>query len=98
MLGISGAARVSSVVVSIMRMKQLQANKAFVSLALGCLTIGEILLGAGSNCSAAIIYPKAPDGGRQIVHENAARILREQPEFLRSEEHTSELQSLRHLV
>ena len=82
MLGISGAARVSSVVVSIMRMKQLQANKAFVSLALGCLTIGEILLGAGSNCSAAIIYPKAPDGGRQIVHENAARILREQPEFL----------------
>ena len=34
------------------------------------------------DCRAAIVYPKAPDGGRQIVYENAAQILRTDPRFL----------------
>jgi len=33
-------------------------------------------------CHAAIVYPKAPDGGRQIVCENADQILRHDPRFL----------------
>lgn len=34
------------------------------------------------NCHAAIVYPKAPDGGRQIVIENASEILRSDSRFL----------------
>jgi hypothetical protein len=34
------------------------------------------------HCYAAIVYPKAPDGGRQIVIENASEILRSDPHFL----------------
>jgi hypothetical protein len=33
-------------------------------------------------CRAAIIYPKAPDGGRQVVIEDASEILRSHPRFL----------------
>jgi hypothetical protein len=32
------------------------------------------------NCYAAIIYPKAPDGGRQIVIENVGQILHAHPD------------------
>ncbi|HXR46566.1 MAG TPA: hypothetical protein VN784_03925 [Candidatus Limnocylindrales bacterium] len=28
-----------------------------------------LVLGAGLNCPAAIIYPKAPNGGQQVIHE-----------------------------
>jgi len=41
--------------------------KPFLCLALVVLS---------GHCHAAIVYPKAPDGGRQIVYENAAQILR----------------------
>jgi hypothetical protein len=34
------------------------------------------------HCPAAIIYPKAPEGGRQIVYEDAASTLRTDPRFL----------------
>ncbi len=34
------------------------------------------------NCYSAIVYPKAPDGGKQIVIENASGILRTDPRFL----------------
>jgi hypothetical protein len=37
---------------------------------------------ATAPCDAAIIHPKAPDGGRQIVRENAGEILRTDPRFL----------------
>ncbi|MEY2465758.1 MAG: hypothetical protein QOD03_279 [Verrucomicrobiota bacterium] len=33
------------------------------------------------NCYAAIVYPKAPDGGRQMAVENAGRILRGDSNF-----------------
>lgn len=33
-------------------------------------------------CRAAIVYPKAPDGGRQIVVENATPLLKSDPKFL----------------
>ncbi len=36
----------------------------------------------GGNCFAAIIYPPAPAGGRQVIIENAGRNLREEPNFL----------------
>jgi hypothetical protein len=35
------------------------------------------------NCDAAIIYPKAPDGGRQMVYEFASEILRTDPHFFK---------------
>jgi hypothetical protein len=34
------------------------------------------------HCHAAIVYPKAPNGGQQIVFENASNILRSDPRFL----------------
>ena len=36
------------------------------------IILGLALVLSG-NCHAAIVYPKAPDGGRQIVYENAVR-------------------------
>jgi len=35
----------------------------------------------GHNCSAAIIFPKAPEGGRQIIYERVDRHLRAFPRF-----------------
>jgi hypothetical protein len=35
-----------------------------------------------ANCAAAIIYPKEPDGGRQLVVENTSRLLENDPRFL----------------
>jgi hypothetical protein len=34
------------------------------------------------NCNAAIIFPKAPEGGQQIAHESVAWILQTNPSFL----------------
>jgi hypothetical protein len=34
------------------------------------------------HCDAAIVKPKAPDGGRQIVYENVRKFLRTDPRFL----------------
>jgi hypothetical protein len=34
------------------------------------------------NCDAAIVYPKAPEGGQQIAYESVARTLRATPSFL----------------
>jgi hypothetical protein len=34
------------------------------------------------NCGAAIIFPKAPEGGQQIAHEGVAWILQTNPSFL----------------
>jgi len=34
------------------------------------------------NCFAAIVYPKAPDGGRQIIYKYAGEILKSDPRFL----------------
>ena len=46
------------------------------------LCLALVLGSVGGNCDAAIVYPKAPDGGRQIVIENASEILRSDPRFL----------------
>ena len=35
-------------------------------------------------CHAAIVYPKAPDGGRQIVYKYAGEVLKSDPRFLGS--------------
>ena len=45
------------------------------------LFLGLALVLSG-HCYAAIVYPKAPDGGRQLVIENASEILRSDPRFL----------------
>ena len=47
-----------------------------MGLALTCLIIGGIFRGMGANCDAAIVYPKAPEGGRQIVHKEVGEIHR----------------------
>jgi hypothetical protein len=52
-----------------MLIKQPQINKVFVSFALACLIIGGTFGDMGGRCNAAIVYPKAPDGGRQIVYK-----------------------------
>ena len=41
-----------------------------------------IALVLSGNCHAAIIHPKAPDGGRQMVFDYAGAILRSDPRFL----------------
>jgi hypothetical protein len=47
------------------------------------LVLSFVLAGCATKpCDAAIIYPKAPDGGRQMVYENASRVLRTDPRFL----------------
>lgn len=43
------------------------------------LILGLVLVLSG-NCNSAIVYPKAPVGGRQIVVENVGRMLREHPD------------------
>ena len=53
----------------IMCIRQTQINKAFVSFTLTCLVIGGTFGDVASRCNAAIIYPKAPDGGRQVVYK-----------------------------
>ena len=53
--------------------------KTKLLLCLALVLSGGLLAG---NCNAAIINPKAPDGGRQIVSENASNILRSDPHFL----------------
>ena len=47
----------------------MKTQKAAIGLALTGLIIGEMFFGAGGLCEAAIVYPKAPEGGRQIVYE-----------------------------
>jgi len=56
--------------------------KAVIGLVLVCLITGGIFRGVGGNCGAAIVYPKAPEGGRRIVYENASSTLRTDPPFL----------------
>ena len=34
------------------------------------------------NCYAAIVYPKGPDGGKQIVYKYAGELLKSDPRFL----------------
>lgn len=63
-------------------MKQRPTNRACVSLALACLITGATCLSACGNCDAEIIYPKAPEGGRLLVSENAKEILQTDPQFL----------------
>jgi hypothetical protein len=42
----------------------------------------SLALVLGGNCHAAIVYPKAPDGGRQMVYDNAAQIRQTDPRCL----------------
>jgi hypothetical protein len=51
------------------------------SLARAGLAIGMIFWGAVCSCNAGVTYPKAPEGGQQIVHDNVGSILRAQPGF-----------------
>src|SRR5208282_3818947 len=47
------------------------------------LCLALILSGLpGHNCPAAIIYPKAPDGGRQVVHESMRELPRSMSRYL----------------
>jgi hypothetical protein len=48
----------------------MKTQKAAIGLALTGLIIGEMFFGAGGRCEAAIVYPKAPAGGRKIVYEH----------------------------
>ena len=41
-----------------------------------------LVLALGGNCRAAIIYPQAPEGGRQVAYANATDVLRSAPRFL----------------
>ena len=56
--------------------------KVLRSLAHACLVLGGIFRGVGGHCDAAIIYAKAPDGGRPMVYALASSILRTDPRFL----------------
>jgi hypothetical protein len=48
---------------------------------MNCKIILCLALVLGGNCHAAIVYPKAPEGGRQIVYEHVGEILRSDPRF-----------------
>jgi hypothetical protein len=52
--------------------KDWQAVKSKIILCLALVLSG--------NCIAAIVYPKAPEGGRQLVFENVGQMLREHPD------------------
>ena len=43
------------------------------------LTTPFLFFVLGGNCNAAILYPKAPEGGRQCVIENVGPLVREHP-------------------
>ena len=57
----------------------MKRTKVVLGFGLGCLTIWGIFRGAGGDCHAAVIYPKAPDGGRQVAIENVRQLLRAHP-------------------
>jgi hypothetical protein len=48
----------------------MKTERAVIGLALAGLIIGGIFRGTGGSCEAAIVYPKAPAGGRQMVYEH----------------------------
>jgi hypothetical protein len=48
----------------------MKTERAVIGLALAGLIIGGIFRGMGGSCEAAIVYPKAPAGGGQIVYEH----------------------------
>ena len=43
------------------------------------LTTGFLFFVVSGHCNAAIVYPKAPEGGRQLVIENVGPLVREHP-------------------
>jgi hypothetical protein len=53
-----------------------------IELRTNCKLILCLALVLSGNCYAAIVHPKAPDGGRQIVLQDASEILRHDPRFL----------------
>lgn len=60
-------------------MKKVTPEQAVKPKFLLCLAL--MLSNAGVNCNAAIIYPKAPDSGREIVATNVAPILQHDARF-----------------
>jgi|ERR1035437_694668 hypothetical protein len=46
------------------------------------LCLALVLGSVGGNCYAAIIFPKAPEGGRQIAYESVAKLRQANPSFL----------------
>jgi len=55
---------------------------AVLGFPLACLIFGGIFREVGGNCDAAIVYPKAPEGGRPMVYEFARSTLQADPPFL----------------
>ena len=58
------------------RFRQMNNMKSIHLLA---LTTGFLFFVLSDHCNAAIVYPKAPEGGRQLVIEFAGPLIREYP-------------------
>jgi hypothetical protein len=56
--------------------------KTVLRLAFTCLALAEISRHAGGYCDAAIIYPKAPEGGQPAAYEHVRSILQVDHPFL----------------
>jgi hypothetical protein len=65
-----------------MKDKSQTNSKVIIGFALACFSVWWIFQDMGSNCEAAIVYPKAPEGGRQIINENIGPTLRAHPRML----------------
>jgi hypothetical protein len=60
----------------------MKTMKAVFGFALASLILGGNFPELGGNCDAAIVYPKAPEGGRPMVYEYARGTLQADPPFL----------------
>jgi hypothetical protein len=67
---------------AITRIQQPPASKAVLGTALACLAIWGIILDASGNCDAAVVYPKGPDAGRQLVGARVDSTTQADPHFL----------------
>jgi hypothetical protein len=66
-----------------MKNQKLANNGTAIEVASACLAIGMIFWGAASSCKAGITYPKAPEGGRDIVYANVDVLIKGQPGLLK---------------
>jgi hypothetical protein len=67
---------------AITRIQQPLGSKAVIGTALACLAIWGIILDASGNCDAAVVYPKGPDAGRQLVGTRVVSTIHADAHFL----------------
>ena len=60
-------------------------------VAFGLALVWLMVRSMDGDCDAAIVYPPAPDGGRQFAYEDAARDYQTDPRFVRRLLHIEEL-------